>query len=328
MIKIAVYGCRTFDEEPIFDKYAKELGIELLKIYEPLTLDTVHLSKGCYGISILYTVVERDVMQALVNQGIKHMSLRCIGYDCVDLESAKELGLEVSNISYDISSVAEYTVMLMMMSLRKYKYIHKQANVNDFSLPNKMGKSIQGSTIGVIGTGAIGSKVIKILSGYNCKVLAYDLYPRDDLKGYCEYVTLDELYKESDAITLHTPATKDNFHMINKETINKMKDGVVIINCARGALINTQDLIEAVKSRKVSNVALDAIEDEMGLYFNDLSHSDLVHDDLNALRSSDHIIVSPHMAWYTDGAVDDMVINSLTSIIKSYNHEENKYRLV
>ena len=241
------------------------------------------------------------------------ISTRTIGYDHVDLDAARRCGIHVSNVSYSPECVADYTVMLMLMSIRKMKRIMQRAEVNDFSLPGIQGRELPNFTVGVLGTGRIGRSVIRDLSGFGCRIYAYDKYENDEVKRYAQYAELDTIFRECDLITLHMPLSQENFHMIDKAALEKMKDGVVIVNTARGGLIDTKALIEGIESGKVGAAGLDVIEDEFGLYYNDLKSEVLSKRDLYILRGFPNVIVTPHMAFYTDQAVSDMVKHSIES---------------
>jgi D-lactate dehydrogenase len=187
----------------------------------------------------------------------------------------------------------------------------ERASVQDFSLKGKIGIELHNATVGIIGTGRIGKTVINELSGFGCKIIAYDIYESDEVKKKATYVSLDELYKNSDIISLHAPATEDNYHMINNTAIDKMKTGVMIINCARGSLIDTQALIDGVESGKVGFAGLDVIEQESGLYYFNRMGEPLNNPQLAILKSYSNVIVTPHTAFYTDEAVANMVENSI-----------------
>ncbi|MFA9397741.1 MAG: NAD(P)-dependent oxidoreductase, partial [Clostridiaceae bacterium] len=178
------------------------------------------------------------------------------------------------------------------------------------------------------GTGKIGCTVIKHMRGFECKLIAYDLYENEEIKEYAEYVTLEKLLRESDIITFHAPATKENYHLINKESIKIMKDGVFIINTARGSLIDTKDLIDAIEYKKIGGVALDVIENEENLYYKDLKYEILDNRELAILKSYPNVIISPHTAFYTDQAVSDMVENSILSCILYMESKENPWEVI
>lgn len=177
------------------------------------------------------------------------------GYDHIDMQAAKDCGIRVGNAPYGPNGVADYAVMLILMSIRNMKRILERTNIQDYTLQGIRGRELSDLTVGVIGTGRIGRTVIRHLSGFGCRILANDPYENEETKQYASYVTLPELWKEADVITLHAPLTEDNFHLIGAETLAQMKDGVVIVNTARGALIDSEALIEGIESGKVGAAA-------------------------------------------------------------------------
>lgn len=316
-MKIFVYNMREFDELPRFEKYAKEYGIEFDYTTEAPSPDNYHLAKGYDGLSIITTITPAEMLDAMKENGIKVISTRTIGYEHIDLNHAKEIGMGICNVTYDPASVAEYTIMMILLGCRKMRYVMERAEVQDFTLNGKLARELIHSTVGVIGTGRIGSHVIKILKGFGAKILCYDIYPREEIKEMAEYVDLETLYKESDIITLHAPATEDNYHMLNKDAFEKMKDGVIIVNCARGHLINTGDMIDYLTNGKIGIAALDVLEREAGLYYNDLSGRVIDNPEMATLKKMQNVIFAPHMAFYTEEAVSNMVENSIKGI-KAY----------
>ena len=308
-MKIFVYNYREFDEAEYFQRFSKEYGVELGICTDAPALENVHLAEGYEYVTIITSKIDRELMERFHDIGIKMISTRTIGYDHVDIEAAKEFGIHVSNVSYSPECVADYTVMLMLMS-----------RIQGRELPNL--------TVGVLGTGRIGQAVIRDLSGFGCKIYAYDKYENENVKGYAEYTDLDTIYKECDLITLHMPLTEDNFHLIGKEAFGKMKDGVVIVNTARGGLIDTKALIEAIESGKAGAAGLDVIEDEFGMYYYDRKSDVLSKRDLYILRGFPNVIVTPHMAFYTDQAVSDMVKHSIESCILREEGKEDPWAVV
>lgn len=218
--------------------------------------------------------------------------------------------------------------MLMLMSIRKMKRIMQRGEINDFSLPGIQGKELPNLTVGVLGTGRIGQAVIRDLSGFGCKIYAYDKYENEAVKERAQYTGLDTIYKECDLITLHMPLLEDNFHLIGKEAISRMKDGVVIVNTARGGLIDTKALIEGIESGKVGAAGLDVIEDEFGMYYYDRKSDVLSKRDLYILRGFPNVVVTPHMAFYTDQAVSDMVKHSIESCLLRAEGKEDPWEVV
>ena len=217
MMKIFVYSYREFDEAEYFQKFSKEYGVELGITTDDPTMENAHLAEGYEYVSIITTKIDEELMERFHELGVKMISTRTIGYDHVDIAAAKRLGMHVSNVSYSPECVADYTVMLMLMSIRKMKRIMQREEINDFSLPGIQGRELPNFTVGVLGTGRIGRAVIRDLSGFGCKIYAYDKYENEAVKERAQYTGLDTIYKECDLITLHMPLLEDNFHLIGKE---------------------------------------------------------------------------------------------------------------
>lgn len=325
--KICVFNYRDFDEGAYFEKISKELNIELVICPAGPTKDNIGLAKDCQCVSIITTPIDAELMEQLQLLGIKMISTRTIGFDHIDLAAAKKYGIAISNATYSTNGVADYAIMLMMMSARKMKHIMQRANIQDFSLRGLQGREFAALTIGIIGTGKIGQTVIRHLSGFGNPILACSLYECDDVKKYAQYVSLSELIKRSDIISLHTPLDESNYHMINSKSIAAMKDQVILVNTARGGLIDTDALLDALESGKIGAAALDVIEDEFSLYYNDLKSQVLSNRNLAILRSYPNVIVTPHMAFYTDQDVHDMVYSSLKSCLLEIAGEKNPWRV-
>ena len=327
-MKIFAYSYREFDEAEYFQKFAGEFGVEVGFTTEDPTLENASLAKGYEYLSIITTKIDAELMQKFHDLGVKMISTRTIGYDHVDIMAAKRLGMHVSNVSYSPECVADYTVMLMLMSIRKMKRIMQREEINDFSLPGIQGREMPDLTVGVLGTGRIGRSVIRDLTGFGCRIYAYDKYESEEVKARAQYADLETIYRECDLITLHMPLLDDNFHLINADAIRKMKDGVVIINTARGGLIDTKALIDALESGKVGAAGLDVIEDEFGMYYYDRKSDVLSKRDLYILRGFQNVTVTPHMAFYTDQAVSDMVKHSMQSCIFREEGKEDPWAVV
>jgi D-lactate dehydrogenase len=278
---------------------------------ETPSMENLHYAKGYDVVDIITTVIDKNMIDKWLELGVKCIATRTIGYDHIDSEYAKSVGMGVVNISYSPASVADYTVMMILMGCRKIRHIMERASVQDFTLKGKIGIELHNATVGVIGTGRIGKTVINELYGFGCNIIAYDIYKSEEVKAKAEYVSLEELYKKSDIITLHAPATDDNYHMIDKSAIEQMKTGVMIINCARGSLIDTQALIDGIESGKIGFAGLDVIEQESGLYYFNRMGEPLGNPQLAILKSYSNVIVTPHTAFYTDEAVANMVENSI-----------------
>lgn len=324
-MKIFVYSMREYDELDFFKKFCKEYNVEFDYTTQTPCLDNVDLAKGYDVINIITTIMDQPILDRFYEAGVRCICSRTIGYDHIDVAYAHKLGMGVTNVSYSPSSVADYTIMLMLLGCRKYKHIMERANIQDYTLKGKIGREITDCTVGVIGIGRIGKTVIQHLSGFGCKMLAYDIYESDEVRSLAEYTDLDTLIKESDIITLHAPATEDNYHLINAESIKKMKDQVMIINCARGALIDTDALIDGIENGKIGFAGLDVVEHESGLYYFNRMGEPLNNPKLAILRSYSNVVVTPHTAFYTDEAVSNMAENSIIGGMKFINGEDCPY---
>ncbi len=322
-MKVFCYDLRPWDEQDFMKKYAAKYGVEYDFIDSEPKRENWDLAKGFDALNIITTKTDSEMLEYMKNLGIKYVVTRSIGVDHIDLNAAKRLGIKVGHVSYPPNSVANYTIMLMLMCCRKMAYIQARAELQDYGLEGKIGREMTGSTIGVIGTGKIGSTVIRHLSGFGCRILAYDIYENEELKQYAEYTDLDTLYRESDIITIHAPATKENFHMIDAEAFEKCKDGFILINCARGSLIDSEAMIEALKRGKIGAAGLDVIENEFGLYYHNRMGDILDNKELALLRAMPNVIVSPHTAFYTDEAVASMVETSLQALLAMEKGEDS-----
>ncbi len=327
-MKVTVYNCRSFDEKELFEKYGKELGIELVLCPDAPDKDNAALAKESECIDILTSKMPAELLKVFADYGVKYITTRTIGYDHIDIKAAKELGMTVANAPYGPCGVADYAVMLILMTIRKMKRIIERTNIQDYSLMGIQGRELKDLTVGVIGTGRIGRTVLKDLSGFGCKLLAYDLYENEEVKDMgVPYVTLEQMCEQADVITLHTPLTDDNYHMIDGEAISKMKDGVMLINTARGGLIDSEALISGIESGKVGGVGLDVVENEFGLYYYDHKSDILNNRELAILRGFPNVTVSHHMAFYTDDCVDTVVRDSLLGCKYYVEGKENPWEV-
>ena len=306
-MKIFFYTLRPYDELPFAQKLSAETGIAFDGCEEYPNLENAALAAGCDAVSMTPCDMSAPMVERFHQLGVKYICCRSIGYDHVDRAKAKELGMKVSNVDYPPRGVADFAIMLMMMSLRRVGHILKRGELQDYSLKGKIGRDLSGCTVGVIGTGRIGRTVIEHLSGFGCKLLAYDLYPSQEAAKYAQYVDLDTLFAQSDVITLHTNATEANYHLINQEALAKMKDGVVLVNTARGTLIDSDALIAALESGHVGAAALDVLENENGLYYYNRSGDPIANPEMALLRSFPNVLLTSHTAFYTEENVESMV---------------------
>ncbi len=326
-MKMYVYNFREFDEGIYFEQLTQKYGVKAEYTSQTPTMENACQVKGYECVNVITTKIDRPLLEKFKEYGVKYVTTRTIGYDHIDVAAAKELGIRVSNITYTPDTVAEYTVMLMLMAKRKMKRIMERAVIQDYTLKGIIGSELNQCTVGVIGTGRIGETVIRDLSGFGCKILAYDLYQKESVKDNAEYTDLDTLLETSDIISLHMPANEDNYHIIDQNAVNKMKQGVLIVNTARGALIDSEALIQGLESGKVGGAALDVVEKELGLYYNDLRATVLDNRELAILKSFPNVIVTPHMAFYTEEAIHDMVKNSIESYCMFAKGLENPFEV-
>ena len=310
-MQVTVFSCRKYDELPEFQRNAEELGLKLVLTNEIPTLENLHYVEGSQCVDITTTPINRALLEAYYDKGVRYIVTRCIGYDHIDVAAAKELGITVANTPYGPDGVADYTVMLMIMAMRHMNEIMMRNAVQDYTLRGLLGKELKDMTVGIIGTGRIGQSVMRNLSGFGCKVICYDLYPSKAAESYGEYVSFETLLEQADIISLHLPVTEENFHMLDAEAFAKMKQGVIIVNTGRGGLIDSKALADAVECGKVGAAALDVVENEFDLCYYDRKCDVLTNRELALFRSYPNVIVSHHMAFYTNNYLRTIVGDSL-----------------
>ncbi|MDT3766795.1 NAD(P)-dependent oxidoreductase [Gleimia hominis] len=327
MSDLIAFGVRP-DEKTFFEQYGKEHGHTIRLIPQALNRDNVGELKGYEGVCALESIFDEALLADIHANGTKYIALRSVGYDSVDENVAKQLGIKVSNSSYSPSSVAEFAVMLILMTMRKARQITRHSDIQDFSLNGLDGHQLSNSTVGIIGAGNIGATVARCLSGFGCEILAYDPYPNESLKNLVEYVELDELLRRSDVITLHTLYTGENYHMLGEREFNLMKNGVCLVNCARGELIDGHALIDALKSGKIMSAALDVVEGDQPLFNSNWNNKPIQDEIMRSLRSFPNVTITPHIAFYTANAVKEMVDHALDNLIEFMNTTEATNRVI
>ncbi len=310
-IRCFVYDYREFDEKDFFQQYSKELGIEIGYTLDHLTPDNVDLAEGYDSITIITTPVTAPMLDRFMEIGVRMICTRCIGYDHIDIQYAKNIGMVVTNITYETEGVAEFTVMDMLMAVRRVKELYYRTAANDFRLYGMLGNELREMSVGIIGAGKIGLSVLRDLSGFGCKLYYTNRSRKEEADRYAEYIDLDTLLRTCDIVSLHLELNQSTHHLIDSEAISKMKNGVIIVNTARGPLIDTEALIDALESGKVSIAALDVVENEFGLYYNDCTQMDLEDHFIGRLRKMPNVLFTHHMAFYYRNAVRDMVYNCL-----------------
>lgn len=322
-MKLLLFDAKQYDKE-YFNLHSKGSSVDISYVDEKLSPSTVHMAKGYDGVCVFVNdVVNSEVIDCLCNFGIKIIVLRCAGYNGVDIKYAKNKITVVRVPAYSPNSIAEIAAGMLLNLTRKLPQAISKTRKYNFSLEGLVGFDLIHKTAGIIGTGKIAQQFIKILKGVGMNVIAYDLFPNinvaDEL-GF-KYVDLDTLYKESDIISLHCPLTEENVHMINDNTISKMKDGVVIINTARGGLIDTKALIKYLKSNRVCGVALDVYENEKNYFFSDCSKDGIDDEVLKELLSFENVIVTSHQAFLTQEALTSIALVSINNIKRFLNGE-------
>lgn len=322
-MKLFAFAMREFDELKYFEECREKYGITFDYTTEYPNKDNISLAEGYEAVSIITNPVDEEMLGLFSKMGVKYLATRSIGYEHIDVEAAHRLGIRVCHASYSPNSVANYTIMLMLMACRNIGYILEKSRLQDYSLGGKIGKELSLCTVGVIGTGKIGETVVEHLSGFGCKMLAYDLYEKESVKRHAEYVTLERLYRESDIITLHVPGMAENYHMLDEKAFGRMKDGVILVNAARGMLVDTDALIAALESGKVGFAALDTVEEENGLYYLNRERDVIANRHRAVLGAFQNVILSPHMAFYTEQAVSDMVGKTVEAMVRLSEGEDS-----
>lgn len=314
--KIAFFGAKPYDIAS-FDKVNEKYNYDIRCYRGHLNPNNVVLTQDTDAVCIFVNdTADAAVIDAMVDNGVKLLALRCAGFNNVDLKAAKGKLPVVRVPAYSPYAVAEYSLALMLSLNRKIHRAYWRTRDGNFSLNGLMGFDMHGKTTGIIGTGKIARILIRLLKGFGMRILAYDLYPDMKFAGEegISYVSLDELYRESDIISLHCPLTDQTKYMIDKDSIDKMKEGVMIINTGRGQLINTNDLIEGLKEKKIAAAGLDVYEEEGEYFYEDKSDKIIDDDVLARLLSFNNVIVTSHQAFFTKEALHNIAETTLQNI--------------
>jgi D-specific alpha-keto acid dehydrogenase len=308
---ITIYGCEP-GEAALFRELAPRFRVKPTITEAAVSEENVGLAFGNRCISIGHkTHIPNSTLLALRRVGVTYISTRSIGYDHIDVDYASSIGVTVGNVSYSPDSVADFTLMLMLMLIRYAIPTLTRAAAHDYRLSDVRGKELRDLTIGIIGTGRIGIAVMDRLRGFGCRVLAYDKRP----KTTAEYRPLADLLQQSDVVTLHTPLDAQSHHLLDQQRIAQMKRGAFIINTGRGSLLDTEALIRAVESGRLGGAALDVLEGEEGIYYTDRRDNPIESQLLLRLHKLPTVIISPHTAYHTDHALSDIVHNSIVNCL-------------
>ena len=319
MIRIAFFDTKEYDKES-FDQVVKSRDVEIKYLDTKLSEHTAELARGCDAVCVFVNdSVNAAVIDKLYECGVKMIALRCAGYNNVDLQHAYGKIHVVHVPAYSPYAVAEHAAALLLTSIRRIHKAYNRTRDFNFSLNGLTGFDLHGKTAGIIGTGKIGRIFSDICRGFGMHVIAYDRFPVKD--SGIEYVTLDELFKRSDIISLHCPLTEETKHLIGQDAIGKMKKGVVIINTSRGALIDTEALLEGIKARKVGAACLDVYEEEADIFFEDRSGHILNDELLSRLISMPNVIVTSHQAFLTQEALHNIAETTVNNIESYFDQD-------
>lgn len=314
-MKTAVFSAKPYDRESL-ENANQAYGLDLHFFDFPLTAQTVHLVSEFPAVSVFVNDdVNAEIIRELAKGGTRIIATRTAGFNHIDLDAATEHGIVVVRVpAYSPNSVSEFTVGLILALARKIPRAYNRVRDGDFDLTGLVGFELRDKTVGVVGTGRIGSQLVKNLSGFGCRILAQDLYPSDEVREYAEYVEPEVMARECDILCIMVPLTPETKHLINERTLPYLKDGVFLVNTSRGALLDTQAVIDGLKSGKISMLAIDVYEEEADLFYRDLS-GEILHDDVFArLLTFPNVIVTGHQAYLTDHALRNIAETTLTNI--------------
>ncbi|MFT3844645.1 MAG: 2-hydroxyacid dehydrogenase [Lacibacter sp.] len=315
-MKIVFFSAKPYDKL-FFEQTNKQYGFETEYYETHLGPHIVNVVEDAEAVCVFVNdKLNADVLEVLAAKGVKIIALRCAGFNNVDLEAAKRLGLSVCRVpAYSPEAVAEHAVAMLLTINRKTHKAYNRVREQNFALNGLLGYNLHGKTIGVVGTGKIGKAFCNIMLGFGCNVIAYDLYEDKNLveKGVA-YVPFDGLLQKSDIISLHCPLTPQNHYLLNKETLKQTKTGVTIINTSRGGLINTADMIHALKTKQVGALCIDVYEQEEKLFFRDLSARIIDDDNIQRLMSFPNVLITAHQAFFTEEAIAEIAQVTMNSI--------------
>jgi D-lactate dehydrogenase len=320
-MKIAVFSAQRYDQE--FFELANASARHQMRFFDaPLDLNSVAIAAGHEAVCIFVNdKADADVLQALAAGGTRLVALRSTGFNNVDLRAAGELGLKVVRVvSYSPYSVAEHAVALLLAINRKVHRAYNRTRDSNFSLDGLMGFDLHGKTVGVIGTGKIGRVFAKIMLGFGCEVIGYDKFPSDEFLALgARYAGLEEIGGRSHVVSLHCPLTPETHHIVNADVLARVKRGALLINTSRGGLVNTEAVIEALKSGQLGGLAIDVYEQEADLFFRDLSDTIITDDVFQRLVSFPNVIVTGHQAFFTREAISTICETTIASVTQFAN---------
>lgn len=315
-MKIAFFNTKQYDQE-YFDRANSDGAHKIGYFSSRLNIESTSLITNEKVVcAFINDRLDAEVLQSLKHQGVELIALRSAGFNHVDIACAKEISLPVVRVpAYSPFAVAEHAVGLLLCLNRGIHRAHNRIREGDFSLRDLMGFDIHGKTVGVLGTGKIGQTFTNIMLGFGCKVIAYDLVQNEQcIMSGVTYTSLDNLLSQADIISLHCPLTPETYHLIDQKALEKMRDGVVIINTSRGKLVDTKAIINALKSGKVGLLGLDVYEEEEALFFEDFSKKGIQDDVLARLTTFPNVIITSHQAFFTREAMLNIAQTTLSNI--------------
>lgn len=326
MEKIAFFDAKNYDRT-WFDRLAPKAGLEIRYLETRLTPDTAVLARDCSAVcAFVNDDLGAETLPRLFECGVRAAALRCAGYNNVDLAAASSCGIRVFRVpAYSPASVAEHAMALLLTLTRRTHRAFTRTRERNFSLEGLVGTNLENKIIGVVGTGKVGIRFAGMARGFGARVLAYDPEPR--WGAGIEYVRLDELIRRSDVISLHCPLTPSTYHLLSRPAFHQMRDGVVIVNTSRGALIDSEALLDNVKSGKVGAAGLDVYEEEADVFYEDVSSKVMRDDTLNLLLSQPNVLVTSHQAFLTQEALRAIAETTLENLRKFFAGEESENEL-
>ena len=324
-MKILFYDTKSYDRDSFQETLKDFPDMEIEYMKSDLDPRTAALAEGFDAVcGFVSSDVSARTLSILHNKGIGLVLMRCAGFNNVDLDAARQYGIRVMRVpGYSPEAVAEHAMALALAANRRLYKAYNKVRENDFSLSGLMGFNFYQKTAGIIGTGKIGAAMCRICHGFGMKVIAYDVYENPSIRDFVEYVTLDELLSRSDVISLHCPLMDSTYHMINIDTIRKMKDGVILVNTSRGALVKTADLIEGIRMHKFAGVGLDVYEEETNNVFEDRSDEILEHSTTARLLSFPNVMITSHQGFFTKEALRAIAETTLQNASDYESGKEN-----
>jgi len=312
-MKVLFYDTKSYDKKSFDIALKKYPGIEIDFLQTDLIPRTASLAKDFDAVcGFVSSDINKDTLRILHDRGVGLLLMRCAGYNNVDMKAAHEYGIKVMRVpGYSPEAVAEHAMALALACNRRLYKAYNKIRENDFSLSGLMGSNLYQKTAGIIGTGKIGAAMCRICRGFGMEVIAYDIYENESLKDFVKYVGMDELLDRSDLISLHCPLMDNTYHLINIDTIKKMKDGVIFVNTSRGALVKTEDLIEGIRMHKFAGVGLDVYEEETTNVFEDRSDEILEHSTTARLLSFPNVMITSHQGFFTKEALSAIAETTL-----------------